>query len=342
MSPMLLASLVVTVGTGDCNRFDRPVEIRLERLGPVRVAEVDARGRELDPAVPAQVTSDGRLVFLLAGTTKAGLTRRFHVLFEAAPQVEPLIQTSEVDDHQGQASFRIETPGATYYYHRAGAGFASLIDPDGNDWISYRPAGGSDGRYRGIPNLIHPENDFHPGGLNSTSRLESGPIVAVIHSETRNTSWAGRWDIFPYYARLAVLRAPRPYWFLYEGTPGGQLDLDRDWWAASDGSMRPITETWAGTLPAPQWVVFGDRAQPRVLYIVQQEADEALDQFWQMERNMTVFGFGRRFRCCDKYLTAVPAHFIVGLAPTADLERAVKFIDSAVRPLDIRIETLPR
>lgn len=338
MNTLLFASLLVTVGAGEWDRFDRPVEIELERPGPVRVVEVDARGSVLDPAVPCQLSADGALEFLMAGTTKAGAERRFRILFEDPEKIEPLVKVEEVADYQGQASFRIETPGATYYYHKAGAGFASLIDPDGNDWISYRPTGGSDGRYRGIPNLIHPENDFHPGGLNSESRAEGGPLKVTIHSRTRDGAWAGRWDIYPYFARFTVLAAPRPYWFLYEGTPGGQLDLDRDWWAASDGSMQPVTESWTGKLPAPQWVVFGDRAQVRVLFLVQHEADEAEDQFWQMEGNMTVFGFGRQYRCCEKYLTAVPAHFTVGFAETADLERAVKFIESAVRPLQIKIE----
>ena len=338
MSSLLLASLLVTVAAGDWDRFDRPVEIRLEKPGPVRVVEVDAGGRTLDPAVPCQLEPDGTLTFLMAGVTKAGAERRFQVLFEASKPVPAFVRLEEVADYQGQASFRIETPAATYYYHKAGAGFASLIDPDGNDWISYRPTGGSDGRYRGIPNLIHPENDFHPGGVNSVSRAESGPLKVTIHSETRDGAWAGRWDIFPYLARFTLLRAPRPYWFLYEGTPGGQLDLDRDWWASSDGSIQPITESWAGKLPAPQWAVFGDRAQVRILFVAQHEPDEAPDQFWQMEGNMTVFGFGRQYRCCEKYLTAVPAHFTVGLAETADLDRAVKFVESAVRPLSIRIE----
>jgi hypothetical protein len=338
MNSVLLASLLVTVGAGDWDRFDRPVEITLERPGPVRVVEVDARGRTLDPAVPCQLEPDGTLTFLMSGVTKAGAERRFQVLFEAPREFKPLVKVEEVADYQGQASFRIETPTATYYYHKAGAGFASLIDPDGNDWISYRPTGRSDGRYRGIPNLIHPENDFHPGGANSVSRAEAGPLKVSLHSETRDGAWAGRWDIFPHFARFTVLRAPRPYWFLYEGTPGGRLDLDRDWWASSDGSIQPITESWAGKLPAPQWVIFGDRAQVRVLFVVQHEPDEAPDQFWQMEGNMTVFGFGRQYRCCEKYLRAVPAHFTIGLVETADLDRAIKFLESAVRPLSIRIE----
>jgi len=86
------------------------------------------------------------------------------------------ITVEELAGYQGQASLRIVALAATYVYHKQGAGFASLVDPDGRDWISYRSQGGSDGQYRGIPNLIHPEGGFHPG---STKRnpLHPRPLL---------------------------------------------------------------------------------------------------------------------------------------------------------------------
>jgi hypothetical protein len=328
--PVLLAApVLVTVGAGDWERYDKPVELKLTRPGPVRVVENGAE------AVPSQLDPDGTLTFLMPGVTKAGTTRRFRVLFEESAPVKPQVTVEEAPGYQGQDSIRIATPGGVYYYHKAGAGFASLLDADGNDWISYRPEGGSDGKYRGVPNLIHPESDFHPGGLNSTTEVRAGPIKVSLHSETRDGFWAGRWDIFPPYARFTVLRAPRPYWFLYEGTPGGSLDLDRDYWVRSGGPKLPITESWSGILPAPKWVGFGDRQLDRMLYLVRHDDTEALDQYWQMQSNMTVFGFGRQYRCCEKYLTSVPGEFTIGFAETADLERLVRVIDSAFRPVQV-------
>jgi hypothetical protein len=324
---LLAASVLVTVGAGDWERYDKPVEIRLMRPGPIRVVEIGGQ------AVASQLDPDGTLTFLMPGVTPAGATRRFRVLFQEPAATQPEVTVEEVPAYQGQDSFRIATPSGVYYYHKAGAGFASLLDADGNDWISYRPEGGSDGKYRGIPNLIHPEGEFHPGGLNSTTEVRSGLVKAALRSETRDGAWAGRWDIFPHYARFTVLRAPRPYWFLYEGTPGGSLDLDRDYWIRSGGTKLPITESWSGVLPSPKWVAFGDGSLARLLYLVRHDDSEALDQFWQMDGNMTVFGFGRQYRCCQKYLTTVPAQFTVGFAETTDVGQLVKHVHSAFQPL---------
>jgi hypothetical protein len=335
---LLAAPVLVRVGAGDYERYDKPVEVALPPGGPARVVEVNENGAVLDGLVPAQRDPDGTLIFLMQGVTPARATRLFRVHFEDAPPAKPLLGVREVPSYQGQESFRIAAPESTYYYHRAGAGFASLLDRDGQDWISYRPEGGSDGKYRGIPNLIHPESDFHPGGLNSTSRLVAGPIKVTIHSETRDGAWAGRWEIYPHHARFTVLRAARPYWFLYEGTPGGRLDLDRDYWVRSNGRRFPVTESWSGPLPSPKWVYFGDSSLDRVLFLVQHEDNNASDQFWQMQGNMTVFGFGRQYRCCEKYLTAVPAQFTVGFAETADFDLAAARINSAFRPLRIEVQ----
>ena len=62
------------------------------------------------------------------------------------------VRVQELDDFRGQPSFRIETPSASWVLHRQGAGLAAAFDPDGADWIGYRPGGGSDGKHRGIPN----------------------------------------------------------------------------------------------------------------------------------------------------------------------------------------------
>jgi hypothetical protein len=332
------APVLVRVGAGEYERYNKPVEVTLAPGGPTRVIEVDAGGATLDGEVPSQRDPDGTLIFLMKGVTPAGATRLFRVHFEELKPVKTQLIVGDLRSYQGQESFRIAAPEATYFYHKAGAGFASLLDREGNDWISYRPEGGSGGKYRGIPNLIHPGGDFHPGGRNSASRIVAGPIRITVHSETRDGKWAGRWDIYPHYARFTVLRAGHPYWFLYEGTPGGKLDLDRDYWVRSNGARLPITESWSGNLPSPQWVYFGEEALRRVLFLVQHQESDATDQFWQMEGNMTVFGFGRQYRCCEKYLTAVPAEFTIGFAETANFRQASKVIDSAFRSLRIQVE----
>ena len=59
--------------------------------------------------------------------------------------------------------FKVETPTATYLYGKRGAGFASILDKDGRDWVSYRPGGEARGEYRGLPKCGQPTKFFHCG-----------------------------------------------------------------------------------------------------------------------------------------------------------------------------------
>ena len=130
-----------------------------------------------------------------------------------------------------------------------------------------------------------------------------------------------------------------PYWFLYEGTPGGnpggQLDEVGGTCLRSDGTRTPLSERWEGPLPAPGWVCFGAGNVARVLYLVHHAADEAIDSYWPMKHNMTVFGFGRLG--LEKFLTQVPARFTVGFAEEGTFERVQATIDSTFRPLAIKV-----
>ena len=146
------------------------------------------------------------------------------------PNVQIALMVTLVDgvEDEGQESYQVITPGATWFYHKLGAGFSSLLDRDGLDWLGYRPQGGSDGKYRGIPNLVHPEGYFHPGGTKCTTHvLARGPLKATFQSQSNDGKWAVRWDVFPTFAWLTVLKVAHPYWFLYEGTPGGKIDYGR-------------------------------------------------------------------------------------------------------------------
>jgi hypothetical protein len=323
-------------------RWGKPVEVQLETDRPIaNVIEIDREGTVIDPAVPFQHDPDGRLVFLLSGATPAGATRRYHLEFgRQARPAKPLVTLLDGVEDEGQESYQVGTPSATWLYHKLGAGFSSLIDRDGLDWLSYRPGGGSAGEYRGIPNIGHPEGYCHPGKMASHSRIvASGPLCASIESASNDGVMRCRWDIYPHYARLTVLQMRTPYWFLYEGTPGGnpggQLDEVGGSCVRSEGMRTPLSERWEGPLPAPEWLYFGASNVRRVLYLVHHEADEKIDSYWPMEHNMTVFGFGRLG--LEKFMMQVPAHFTVGLAEDGTFEHAQATIDSAFRPLSIDI-----
>lgn len=139
--------------------------------------------------------------------------------------VDAQIELTDDIPEEGMLTCRIGTPGATWFYQNDAGGFSSLLDADGTDWLSFHPFGGSDGIYRGIPNL------------------------------------------------------------------------------------------------------------DRCLFFVHEEDDAELDSFYQMQNNMTVFGFGRS--SLNKYLEGAPKHFTVGLADDAEFAAASGTIEGAYQPVTV-------
>ena len=362
---------LVRVGAGDFDREPRPVEVPLDftqllqKLGRtisgndlrIRLLDVDASGRvireveavQFDKATDLgpQANLSGTLTFMLEDPMAAHTEQSFLINFdfERHEDGSAVVLADEVE-YAGQKSFKISTAWATYYYHQQGAGFASIVDLAGHDWLSYNsgvgPASksGSGGKYRGLPNMVHPEGYFHPGNDQCTSRLLArGPVKATILSESQDGKWACQWDIFPFYARLTVLRADHPYWFLYEGTPGGKLDEDSDYCVRSNGTKMLASVRWDGDVAAKgetaEWLYFGDGALDRVLYLIHEEDDDEVDSYWPMNHEMTVFGFGRKG--LNKYTTQVPAHFIVGFCENTDFAAVSRTVASACRPLSVAV-----
>jgi len=352
--------LPIEVKAAGCPRRDWPVEVpvnfteALAALGraagleetSLRVVEVDAAGRVLDDAVlhqfdPADdydraTRARGTLVFLMKGATPATGVRRFHVYFNVAGSLvrplaqDPLLTLLERVPCEGQESLKIVTPGAVYVYHPRGGGLARLEDSDGHDWIGYRTLPGSAGAYRGIPNLAHPEDVFHPGRTKCETRIvHRGPIRITLASRSADRQWACRWEFLPRWARMTVEKAGHPYWFLYEGTPGGSLDPETDYVVRSPGVRTPASQAWEGALPAPQWAYFGDAALGRVLAFMQHDADAAVDSYRPMEGRMTVFGFGRK--SLNKYIERTPARFTVAFVEDTAQETVVRALEALLR-----------
>lgn len=305
----------------------------------LRLFEVDLNGTLA--AVPCQydpfTKHSGTLVFLLSGTPPPNTHRHYQLYFDVVgtfepEQIQPLIELTDDVLDEGMATYRVKTPAATYFYQKEAGGLSSLLDIDGNDWISFHPWGGSDGIYRGIPNLVHPDNIFHPGHANCTSSVRyAGPLKVTIHTLSKNGLWQCLWEIYPAHARLTILQAPeQPYWFLYEGTPGGSLDLTTDYCVRSNGLRTNMTQSWTADVPLPEWVYFEDSKLDRYLYFVHEDDDGEIDSFYQMEQNMTVFGFGRSG--LNKYLTGAPRHFTIGLADNTESTAARKIIEGTCQP----------
>jgi hypothetical protein len=241
------------------------------------------------------------------------------------------IRVSEME-HHGQAAWEIKTAAATYVFQQTAGGFSSIYDQDGNDWISFKPTGGSDGKYRGIPNLVYPEGFFHPGNTNCISRIETNAVDRItIYTECDSGQWACQWDISPVSATLTVLKVPKTYWFLYEGTPGGKLDESSDWMVRSDGARLMASESWKIDAQIPRWVVFGDGETGRALLLACDGTEAVADSYWPMQHNMTVFGFGRNK--LESQLHKTPTVFTVALLNPADAvpDRLTATVESIIQ-----------
>ncbi|HWQ57215.1 MAG TPA: hypothetical protein VN442_26250 [Bryobacteraceae bacterium] len=333
-------------------RVDKPVEAAvdfaaaLRGLGvkgafdprTLRVVETGADGSVMNADVPFQY-DEGTLTWLMEGRTAAHATRRYAAYFGAGNrQSTPALAVADDVPYEGQASVRVTTPAGVYTYQKEGAGFASLRDPQGAEWIGYRPGGRAAGEFRGIPNLGKPFG--HPGYTGesgSVTRVVSrGPLKVRLLSERRDRKWAAAWDIFPHYARLTVLRNDGPYWFLYEGTPGGKLDLENGFQLLPGGKRISLAQAWNGDMQGSEWAAFGGNGSKRVLYVANHQDDGAPDQYYQMDGEMTVFGFGREYRCCGQYLDWSPAEFTVGFAEATEFNAVAEAVNSAWRPLRVR------
>jgi len=167
--------------------------------------------------------------------------------------------------------------------------------------------------------------------------VSGGPLRVRLRSITDDGQWACVWAFYPEYATMTLEQAGGSYWFMYEGTPGGSLDEESDFMVLSDSSRYPASQSWAEDIPAPEWLYFADGTINRSLFIYHREDDTAPDQYWPMEGNMTVFGFGREYRCCDSYLTRVPAHFTIGLVDTRDYSTIRRMLRTLIRPPDVLV-----
>ncbi|MCA9915454.1 MAG: hypothetical protein KC496_19000, partial [Anaerolineae bacterium] len=153
--------ILISVDANNMPRLNHVVEIdlsvSLKDAAGLRLEEISQDHHLINSTVPFQIdeqeSGQYTLTFMLTGKTAKHGIRYYRLCLDAeavVPQYSlPQVNVCEVY-HQGQRGFLIQTPSSTLVFHQYGGGFASLIDKDHNDWISYRPHGGSDGLYRGI------------------------------------------------------------------------------------------------------------------------------------------------------------------------------------------------
>ena len=256
------------------------------------------------------------------------------------PVASPVrLDVNAVDESAGDLKcFKIETPRATYYLDKVGAGLSSMIDRDGNDWLGFHPQPGSgpSGEYRGFPNSVFREQGsyFHARNEGTDPCVsiveEISPHRVVISVHASNGLWSGQYEFTEFACTFTVTKMPEDskYWVLYEGVPGGQYD-DDDWWITSSAKTKnPLTVNQDGDLAGPEWIAFGDKQLDRVLFMLHHEDDDFPDRFYQMDRQMTVFGFGREGM--QKFLQTTPQSFSIGFVESTDHPAVAQTVDEFV------------
>jgi hypothetical protein len=294
-------------------------------------------GADLNPDRPFSK----RLELLLAGM----LLLHFSLVVRA--RAEAPIQVTDATLLGDMECFKIQTAFATYVYGKRGGGFASIVDREGHDWIAYHHGGHAAGEYRGLPKCGQPTKYFHCGygfgqytntnWFTSTVSLRE-PEHVRIHSETRNGDSACDWDFFPARATMTLLRmGGAAYWFLYEGVPGGTLDVDKDFVVRPGNRKTFLSEPWTDNVP---WVYFGAAESRSAFFLVNHQHHDKTDSyvFWPYKREadgsfqqMTVFGFGRPSWEDPKQhtppLTELPARFSIGFAEGTEYDSLSKLIE---------------
>ena len=251
----------------------------------------------------------------------------------AGPGVE---LTEAVDESAGGgAAYKIRTSAATYYLDKAGGGLSSLLDSEGVDWLGFHSAPGSGlkGEYRGFPNAVHRQDGNYFHAMNAGTDPSSSVVDIVTDQHLRisftsgNGQWQARWDFYPDRCDFTMTKVSPgyKYWVQYEGVPGGEMDASDFWYSSADDQKRLIEQPFIGDLPAPEWMAFGDKGSPRMLYILHHEDDDFPDDFVSRPY-MTVLGFGRRNK--DKHLDS-EQRFSIGFVESTDyssIDQAVKRI----------------
>ncbi len=215
---------------------------------------------------------------------------------------------------EGQVCYKIETPYATFFLQKAAGGFSSIIDKNGADWINFSNSNLPQGpalaanAYRGLPNLLNNcpyDGVGHPGSSSCYSRVINDSTIYIV---SKNGLVEYTWTFTPVMAYLTMLKPGTkcPYWFLYEGTPGGRYDPYNQYWGTdSRGFSRSFPDLLRGTAIQDNWtwIYFGNDITGTVLVLSQMIPDDKPDMMAYMGNRpsgiqspdgMVVFGFGRK------------------------------------------------
>lgn len=261
------------------------------------------------------------------------------IFSDCTEKSEQKIQLSHGKDESagGGLAYIIMTPSATYYLEKEGGGLSSMIDKDGVDWLGFhnKQGSGHKGEYRGFPNAIHKQDGNYFHAMNSKTDPSSSEINIESKEHVRitftsdNKQWQGRWDFYVDRCDFTMNKISDgfKYWVQYEGVPNGQMDSTDYWYSSADKEKHLIIEPQTGDLPAPEWMAFGDKDSPRILFMLHHEDDEFPDNYVQRP-DMTVLGFGRQNK--DKYLETIQS-FSIGFIESTEYNKVSSVISQVLQ-----------
>lgn len=297
----------------------------------VQVVETDSSGNVINSSVPFQfnkasdydATNDasGDLILEMTGTTTATQTRYYRVYFDTqgtytAPTFSSQVTVNQnATDDVGEAAISVTNSTATYFVQQGTGGISQIIDNAGNDWVGFNSNGGSAGEYRGVPNLGIPSG-LHPydpvgnfpssdaQGTATTTVASTGPLETTINVASTDGNVSVTYQFYAGFVRVTVNQANEEnsndndnYWFLYEGTPGGSFS-DSDSYVLSDGTSNTLNNSFddpngIGNSTEGQWASFQSASENRFIYFANDTASSVEDSYYDLNDQMTVFGFGR-------------------------------------------------
>lgn len=217
---------------------------------------------------------------------------------------------TNVQSH-GQDAAEVTSAGCRFVYQLEAGGFSVITDPSGTDWIQFaqgepRVPDGAANIFRGLPNMVNPDDIGHPGHRNATTAVDEA--AGVLRTQSRDGGWGWNVRFVDTFAVFDVHLVPadRKYWFLYEGTPAGGYDYREFLWGTNAGAGEPLAEIRAGrdsiAYPTVQWGYVTKRGYPWALVVALADGTQATSMFCRMNADdnepnpatgMVVFGLGR-------------------------------------------------
>lgn len=242
------------------------------------------------------------------------------------------IEFSELT-YLGREHIKVTSPSASYLLDKKGGGFSAIIDSQGKDWVNFKMQPWGDypdaaaGAFRGLPNLVHGQGDESGAGHPGFDKMRSEQVGEnSIVSTSLSGDWQWRYDFYPEGVKMRVLAAPAAnYWFLYEGTPGGEYNLAQTRYGTNSlGWQADTPDFYNGSIKQGQyqWAYFSHLQSAQSFYVLQLSDGDTPDTLSYLGNSdkgvnssdgMVVFGFGRDAQ--GQALLSAQHAFFFGFAP---------------------------